>query len=186
MARRLRTTAGSLIAGIGVLLSLQACASTSGGNPTAAESTTASSHSSPSATASQSVPASDPDLAALDPCKLVTSAELTQLGLPTESRPATGRQACNWAKQGAVLGIYVRPSQGLADLNTNRATRVEDRTIGNHQGRLVERPDGCDIDIAVTDRSSATVSITMIDAPSGACALAERAAGAVEPRLPRG
>jgi len=113
--------------------------------------------------------------------------EVAQLGLPTEPRSdtVTGRRTCFWAKPNANLGIYVDPWRGLADLNAN-AIRVEARTVGGHQGRLLVKPDGCDFDIAVTEKSSITVSVLAFKDPSEGCSIAERAVAFVEPRLPRG
>jgi hypothetical protein len=172
--------------GLGVAFSLPACTSSTEGT---ASPSSPSSSSVTSPTATSSTPAvNGSGLADLDPCKLLQPQEVTQLGLPPEARPDTvaGRAACFWTKPDGNLGIYVEPDRGLADLNTSRATRVEDKTIGSHAARLLVKADGCDVDLAVTEHSSVTISVLMFDNPSEGCSVAERAAALVEPRLPRG
>jgi Protein of unknown function (DUF3558) len=185
MARRPQMIA-TLGVGLGMILALPACASSTEG--TASPSDPSSSSVTSRLVTSSTPLANDPSLAGLDPCELLQPQEVTQLGLPPEARPDTvaGRAACFWAEPNANLGIYVDPERGLADLNTNDATRVEDKTIGGHEARLLMNADGCDVDLAVTEHSSVTISVLMFHHPSEGCSVAERAAALVAPRLPRG
>lgn len=165
---------------------MSACGTVDQGRPIPEASTT-------STTSTTTVPptskaASGPDLTALNPCTLVTDSELGQLGLDGEPRTDTKPDGptCGWVETGLVLIVAVHPTKGLRDFNTRNATRVEERTIGGHSGRVVERPGGfCDVDIAVTEESSVVLSVTMLDEPSAACPTAERAAAFVEPRVPQ-
>jgi len=183
-------TVGVLALAAGLGLSSQGCTRSSNGTPSPATATATSTTVASAPPTSTTTTNAGPSLAGVDPCALLTAADLTQLGLAgvqADRATVAGRLACNWSKPGAGLGVYVDQNRGLADLNTNRATRVEDRTVGSHQGRLVEKPGGyCDIDIAVTEKSSVTVSMTTLDNPPAACPAAESAAALVEPRLPRG
>jgi hypothetical protein len=175
-----------IAAAVGVLLLAQACTKVSDGTPTASGGSTTSS--SPS-TAKTTTTTAGPDLAGIAPCSLLTSAEVAQLGLAGASPDqdtVAGRPACLWGAPNLTIGIYVDAKNGLADLGTGGATRVEDRTIGGHQGRLVEKAETCDIDIAITPKSSVTVSVTALGGASAPCPVAEPAAALVEPRLPRG
>jgi Protein of unknown function (DUF3558) len=183
MPRRPRTIA-ILGVGLGVALLLQACASSTEGTASPAD---PSSPSVTSRSATSSTPAANgPSLADLDPCELLRPQEVTELGLPPEGQPDTlaGHPVCFWEEPNANLGIYIHPDRGLADLNTNRATRVEDKTIGRHDARLLVKADGCDVDLAVTEHSTVTIVVLMFDNPSAGCSVAERAAALVEPRLP--
>jgi hypothetical protein len=188
MPRRSRWLATSTAAGLAMLL--QGCGTVSEGNPSAADSSTAAPSSASQPSTATSATPTGTDLSRVDPCSLVTTDELAQLGLPparAESATAAGRAACGSSTPDASLGIYVDSRRGLADLNTKDAIRVEERTVGGHQGRLVEKPGGyCDIDLVVTEKSSVTVAMAAFEDPSGACATAERAAAFVEPRIPRG
>lgn len=172
-----------------VLVAAAACGTTSQGQPTTATAGSSSSRPDDSTVTSTPSPAT-PDLAEIDPCSLITTTDLAQLGLveaEPESDTIAGRPLCDWSVPNTSVVVYLHPTSGIAEINTNRATRVENRTIGAHDGRLVERPNGtCDIDIVVTDTSAVTVSAVTLGRPADACPLVERAATIVEPRVPRG
>jgi Protein of unknown function (DUF3558) len=172
-----------------LVLVIQACTNVSQGTPSAASSTSTPSVSTSAPTTSPTGAAASP-LDNVDPCTLLTTDELAQLGFPPAHRNApliAGRVSCSSATPQASIGVYVDVKRGLADLNTNGASRVEDRTVGDRQGRLVEKPGGyCDVDLAVAAKASVTVSMAAFKNQAQACTVAESAAALVEPRLPRG
>lgn len=177
--------------GLGLALSLQACASTTAGTPSTAGSTVSpTAHTStPSGQTSSQTSTAAPDLARLDPCTLLRPDEFANLGFTAPPKPDTivGRSGCGSSKPNASLAVYVDPRRGLADLNVKPNNRVENRTIDGRQGRLAEDPAGyCYFDIAVTEKSSVTVTVLFLKHSAEACTIAEHAAALVAPRLPKG
>jgi hypothetical protein len=171
----------------GVLVSLAACNSEEPGTPTAGDTTR------PTGSTAGSTPPTAPTsggsgLGALDPCELLTAGELTQLGLPPgKADTVAGYPVCEWNPQGpAIVDLTLRPNKGLDDLNTAGRTAT-DVSIGSHAGRRLEGPTAgrCGFDLAITERSSVTVG-ALHDQTPAACALAERVANVIEPKLPRG
>lgn len=75
----------------------------------------------------------------------------------------------------------------MEDTNNGDATKVEDVSVGHHQGRRVEESSGpgyCEYDLKVTVQSHATVAVISLGNTAQACALAQRAVTIVEPKLP--
>ena len=105
--------------------------------------------------------------------------------------PTTGRMARRVSFRNAgsagIATVIIRESSGVDDLSPSNATKVEALTIGAHQGRRLEFPEGhCDIDLAITQRSTVSVSVLVSGQVAQACALAVQAATLIEPKLPRG
>jgi len=172
----------------GALAGLVACGDQRDGTPVAAESSspTRSPTSRPPSTTSGSAGSG---LAALDPCELLTPAERAQLQLP-DGKPdnTAGNPGCDWNKGagGGVVRVTIRERRGINQLNPGDATKIENVTIGTHQGRRLEFPEGnCSFDIAITNASSVTVAALVAEKLPEACVLAQRAANLIEPKLPR-
>ena len=169
------------------LATLVGCVDERDGRPTPADSGDSSSQASTTARPSTTSASSD-GLAALDPCELLTAAELAQLRLPTGQHDSVaGNPKCNWNPSGeGLVAATIRADGGIDDLSPSNATKIEEVTIGAHRGRRLEFPEGdCSVDIAVTEKSSVTVTALAGDLAQ-ACALAVQAATLIEPKLPRG
>jgi len=174
----------------GALAGLVACGDQRDGTPVAAESSSATrSPTSRSPTSRPPSTTSGSGLAALDPCELLTPAERAQLQLPGGEPDNTGGDpGCNWNKgaDGGLVSVTVLESQGINQLNPGNATKIENVTIGTHQGRRLEFPEGnCSFDIAITNASSVTVAALVAEKLPEACVLAQRAANLIEPKLPK-
>jgi len=72
---------------------------------------------------------------------------------------------------GLVVGITVRagPNDGLDDLNTNRTLGVEHRQFSTRHIRIVRVSDTCNVNVAITDESSVTISVSQFEDPISAC-----------------
>lgn len=186
MSTHRRTSRALVLAA--ALVALAGCTGERGGRATPAEPSGSASVSPPTSAPPATTSASGGGLAALDPCDLLTDGERAQLQLPN-GQPDTvaGNPKCNWNPSGdGLVGATIRAETGIDDLDPSNATKVEDVTIGAHQARRLEFPEGdCSIDIAVTEKSSVTVTAVGSDLTQ-ACALAQQAATLIEPKLPRG
>jgi uncharacterized protein DUF3558 len=174
----------------GALASLVACGDRQAGTPTTADQSTSSLPSSTSSPPTTTSASGGSDLGQLDPCELLTDGERAQLQLPAGKPDTTaGNPGCDWNKgaDGGIVSVTIRQNRGIDDLNPGNATRVEDVPIGAHQGRRLEFPEGnCNFDVAITDKSSVTVSALIVEKVAEACALAQQAVNLIEPKLPRG
>lgn len=168
---------------------LAGCTNERGGRATPAE--PSDSRPSSSAAPPTMTSASSGGLAALEPCGLLTDGERAQLRVPAgEPDTSAGNPGCDWNQPGldsGVISVTVRASTGIGELNPSNATTVQDVTIGAHQGRRLEFPEGhCDFDLAITEKSSVTVSALITNRVAEACALAAQAVTFIEPKLPGG
>lgn len=125
----------------------------------------------------------------MDPCQLLTAEELAELRVtePGKRDELLGATACDWNPPGSgVVGVILDPVRPVAELNRAGA-RLEPVTIGRHHGRRAEqnRSRGyCSIDLEITASSSASIDASSFDDLAQACAITERVARLVEPRLP--
>lgn len=125
--------------------------------------------------------------ASLKPCELLTTADLTTLGLPGEP-VAEGRlgpaRRCQWQASGSHgLDIAVMDYLGIDQVQSE--TPPEPLTVGSHDAvKVTGALEVCAVAIAVTDSSR----VDMVGSANGdlnmACDLANQAAERVEPRLP--
>jgi hypothetical protein len=169
------------------LMGLAACNNSTPGNAVTSSTGTSTSTNSPSSTASGS------GLAAIQPCDLLTSTELSQNGL-TSNGPSTGSGArrCRWDNiaydngLGYTIGADVRDGQGLKDFNT-AGYSLNDDPIGRHQAKQAQQTngDGCIVSIGVTTTSRVDVLASNGAADvNQSCALANQYAKLIEPKLP--
>jgi hypothetical protein len=132
-------------------------------------------------------------LAAIDPCTLLTPAQIDQYGLrKKEVGELAGARQCGWShpsddhgKGGYAVGPAIRDHQGLRDINTDGYT-MTDQPVGRHQGRQAQQDGdaGCLVSIGVTE--SARVDIAAAGEPGTACQVANQFATLMEPLLPGG
>lgn len=169
-------------------LLLAGCTSTEGGTASPAPAAAGSSSGAPSS--------GTPSTASLDPCELVTAADVASFGQfkPADKKDVGGAHACTYLKQLASasdeslsIGVAVRDSQGV-----DSATDVGGGTIqGNVNGRKAVQipapnpPKGCTLALAVG--TSARVDVLVVyDDPAKACDMASQLGDKVEPKLPKG
>lgn len=187
-----RTRRGTIPGLIGTVAVLAAACTTTG-TPSAGSSSSVVPSSdvetSSSAVAPTSTATSSP-LGQLDPCALLTQAELAALGFPPAGRrdDLAGLQRCIWINtELTTVRVVLDPERGIADTNNGSATKVEDVQVGRHAARRVEEPSGpgyCEFDVVVSENAHATVATIILNKTAEACALAQRAVTAVEPKLP--
>jgi hypothetical protein len=170
------------------LVALAGCSQPTEGSPQSTGSPTSTSKStSPRTTGSQ--PASS-GLADTDPCKLLSSGEVTQLGAePGTPTSVGGGKSCNFKASGKFLvSVTVRPTTGLAQLNTKNMEVSQLPKVGGHQAqKVLDKENGvCAIELVVTDTS--TVEVRGVNTSSGSaeagCPYATDAAKFIEPKLP--
>jgi hypothetical protein len=128
-------------------------------------------------------------LATMQACYLLTAQEATSLGVPAQGKAEeiVGLRRCDWAKPEGVVSTSIDEQGGIEKLNLADASSVTDVTIGQHRAkRAVEGsgPGYCDVFFAVGDTASVSVSALYLNDTHRACAVADRAAALVEPKLP--
>lgn len=169
------------------LFGLAACTSTTTGSGTPAGSPSA-----PAAPTTATSSTNGAALAAVQPCSVVSSSVLSQNGLTETNQPATpGARSCTWQKTtdqngpGFVLGVDVRDSQGLADIDSQGFSLTDD-TVGHHQGKQAEDAAGfeCFVAIGVTPSSRVDVVVSTSVSAAQSCDLANQYAKLIEPNLP--
>jgi Protein of unknown function (DUF3558) len=181
-----RWTFALLVAALG----LSGCTTTSTGSPLPTRSTTGGQTTSNSSTTSDDAAAK---LASIDPCTLLSQAQLGQYGLSKhDSGDLAGSRHCAWAhlvdasgKGGYVVGAAIWDQQGITDVNADGYS-ITDVVTGRHQARQGEQTggDGCFVAIGVTD--STRVDVVASGDPGQGCTLANQFAKLIEPRLPGG
>lgn len=132
-------------------------------------------------------PSVEEELAALDPCSLLTDAERADLELSAgEPDDVGGGIGCRWRGPEESSGGIIWATRGFDDLNAEGRT-VTDLSIGGRDARMLENDVGgvCSVDLAVTPSSTVTTT-TVHDDADFACARAEQLARLIEPKLPKG
>jgi hypothetical protein len=171
---------------LALLAVLSGCATSTEGSPLPTTST---------ASSTTGNPVGDVDaaakLAAMDPCSLLSQAQIDQYGLRKKDEGnLVGARQCTWshpsdehAKGGYAIGPAIWDHQGLRDINTKGYT-VADQSIGRHQARQAQQTlgDACFVAIGVTE--SARVDVVVSGEPGTACPLANQFATLIEPLLP--
>ncbi|MGW4113129.1 DUF3558 domain-containing protein [Actinosynnema sp. NPDC004786] len=180
----------TIVCAVGTALVAAACGTDTVGSPQPAATMSGTSTPLPSTSASTSENAA---LAALDPCDLLTPADVGQLGLryPGEAEEVGGANTCRWLKGadgGAAAGI--RADQGIDDLNYE-GDKVTPTHVGKYPATLVEAPLNakymCHVVISVSTSSTVqvigTVKANSTDT-AAACSRATQAAELIAPKLP--
>ncbi|MFD1149711.1 DUF3558 domain-containing protein [Saccharothrix hoggarensis] len=180
----------AFVAGLALLTT--ACSDGATGTPTPATTTTGTKADS-STTPATTSPSDDNALADVDPCDLLTSAEVTQVGLTNPGEPEVigGAETCRWKVSGnGGLLVAVNPRKGFDDLDY-RGKDVAPTKVGKYEARLAKALDGakniCHVVIEVSGSSSVQLISNFTASSSdtaGACARATQAAELVAPKLP--
>lgn len=180
-----RIAAGAAV--LGAITASVACSGTEPGTPSAAPTVRSTAEGpGPTTTAGGPTSTTTSEALALDPCTLLDAAPL---GFTTAGRrdDLAGLLRCVWAAPGRSVRVVLDPENAIADTNNGSATKVEPVTIGGHAGQRVEESSGpgyCEFDLALGESSHATVAVIILNQTAEACALAQQAVTAVEPKLP--
>lgn len=180
----------TIVCTIGAALVTAACGTATVGSPQPASTIPRTSTPLPSTSASTS---ENEALAALNPCDLLTRADVGQLGLkyPGEAQEVGGANTCHWlqgADGGAAAGI--RADEGIDDLNYE-GDKVTPIHVGKYTATLVEAPLNakymCHVVISVSESSTVqiigTVKANSTDT-AAACSRATQVAELIAPKLP--
>jgi hypothetical protein len=180
----------SLIVVGGLGLMLAACSSPTTGEPTP----TAATGSVPSATSSSPSAQADP-LASVDPCSLLTAAQMAGNGLTTK-KPAllNGIRTCDFIRpagvdlSGYTFSVDLFENKGYRNIDTGGFSGSA-HSVGGRPGILVPQPDGqnCELAFQITTTSAVEIVVTTADSDMNrACTLAAQGADAVNGNLPAG
>lgn len=171
---------GRLVAVVGVavmVLGVAACGRTTTGQPTAALT--------PVSTGSSSAAPGPNGLPVDQPCSLLSSADLQQLGVmeqPTQEMVGTAH-TCQLVTSSDSLGVGIRTNVGLAGY-TAAGGPIHDITIGSHQAKQeLGNTGSCVVAIGVSASSRVDIIVTG-DGTTDPCPAALTLARLVERRLP--
>ncbi|MFT7840604.1 DUF3558 family protein [Saccharothrix sp. BKS2] len=189
MNRELARLPIACLAGLALLAGAACSGDGTAGTPTPVPTTgTTTGASTPS-----SSPAGDDAFAGIAPCDLLTSGEVTQLGLtnPGEADQIGGAEACGWKVSGnGGLLAALNPTKGFADLDYE-GEKTSPVKAGRYDAVLVEAHAGaeniCHVVIEVSGSSSLQVISNLTAGSTDTAAACERATDAAEliaPKLP--
>jgi hypothetical protein len=131
-------------------------------------------------------------LTSIQPCDLLSSdiASQYQLGSPTPGNESGARTCARHNitannGDGYVVGVGIRDSQGINDVNPGGFTVTTDN-IRSHPGRQLQstQSGSCIIAIGVTNSSRVDVTVNAGTDPIQGCQLANQFAKLIEPNLP--
>jgi hypothetical protein len=130
-------------------------------------------------------PGSGSGTADLQPCDMLTSADLSQLQLTGGTEEVVGpERSCNWKKSGSYsVSVGIVDELGLDDVQSSGPTKR--MKVGSHDA--VQSTGGistCAINIGVTDTSRVDAISTANGDEAKACSVAKQVADLVEPKLP--
>lgn len=129
----------------------------------------------------------------LDPCSLLSKADVTQFGPVNEpQRKQIGTaDTCSWepdrskmSGERGTVGVNLRDNAGVQDMNDKGMGVQHTTENGRNYGRSPS-PNGCTIAIGVTDSSRVDVLVSGAD-PAKACKMANTLVEIVEPKVPQG
>ncbi|OLF07920.1 DUF3558 domain-containing protein [Actinophytocola xanthii] len=121
----------------------------------------------------------------LQPCELLTDAEMAQLSLGAGNEAEIGpARRCQWQASGQhTVTVGVIDELGIDEVVST--TEPEPTTVGGHDAVRYSTAGGvCALAIAVTESSRVDVSGVAGGDMTKACTVATRAAELVEPKLP--
>lgn len=127
-------------------------------------------------------------LARLDPCRLLTSAEVGQFGAATgDATVLADTPVCQWIfPDGRVIDVGLDDRHGVDALRVGRG-KLTVVAVGHHDARQVAENTGpgvCVVSLAVTPSSRVDVVAVVTADTTAACGIANQVATFVEPRLP--
>lgn len=160
-----------------VVLTLAGC-SDGGSGATTPTSTTSGN------TGSSSASSSDP-LATLDPCSLLSTDDVSQLGLtPQGPKEIASSRGCTWSKGATyVIGVHFVEGQGLDKLNDGTGQNTA-FSLPSHDAVRSDKGSGCTIEIAITSNSTVDIQASEGAQAANECPLAQQYATLIEPKLP--
>lgn len=124
----------------------------------------------------------------LDPCALLSAAEVQQLGASRgEREDVTAARRCNWTVSGShTFDIAIFENKSAKDAASAKG-RQSEVTIGHHRAQRVEEGEGnpglCDITFAITATSSVSAGSSAGTKTAKACDVATQVANLIEPKL---
>lgn len=123
-----------------------------------------------------------------DPCSLLTKGEAEQVTGAQTAEPVVEQlgsaRVCNFAPRQALLGVGIRTTAGLDQVQSN-GNVVQELVIGRHRAKQAVGATGsCGIFIGVTESSRVDVVLNSGRPDEDPCPSAMRVAELVEPRLP--
>lgn len=167
-----------------VLTAISACSHSTLGAPSPVTTTNAGQTSDGGDGDTSTAPASGADSFPTDPCSLLSSADLQQVGVssqPTQDKIGSA-VSCEMDNSNDHIIVSLFPDSGLAGLQATGT--VKSTTIGSHQAKQETDSTGsCVIAIGVSDTSSVDVTATPI-LGGDPCPTATTVARLVEPKLP--
>ncbi|WP_407649578.1 DUF3558 domain-containing protein [Goodfellowiella coeruleoviolacea] len=164
----------------------------SGGASSEGSSTSATTKSGGSTTRSSSnagTSAKNPLDSVGDPCGLLTQGEANQLGFSSagSSTSTAGIPNCRWRVSGEYQLSVGLVSGGLDKIDVGSG-RAYETTVNGRDARRVEQSTGegeCFVSVEVSEDLRVDVGVFHDDSYQQACEIANKAAGFVEPKLPR-
>lgn len=168
------------------LVGVAACNSTTTGQPGAASTTQSGGPT--SATSSPDTPTSAGGSGGLPvdhPCSLLSSSDLTTLGVSAQPTEGTTGSAhtCDFDSSDFSMGIAIRTNVGLSGFNNPGGT-PQNIQVGRHQAKQeVDNTGSCTVAIGITDSSRVDVLATPV-LNGDPCPAALKIANIVEPKLP--
>lgn len=167
-----------------VMLGVAACSSSTGGQPTVGATTEGGPTSSDST--SGSPPSTGAGALPVDqPCSLLSSADLMQLGVstPASADMVGTAHVCEMDTAADHLAVAIRTDLGLSQFQASGGT-IQDTTIGSHPAKqVIDNTGSCIIGIGITDSSRVDVTVTAVDT-TNPCPVATTVANLVAPKLP--
>ena len=176
----------------GALL-LAGCTSTRTGTASPAGSESAA----PSSESSSSASPGGASTASLQPCTLLTSADISGYASsfePANERKLGGARVCSYqhkvtdaSEEGMVLSVAIRDTAPLDSVN-DTGNGVKDLPINGRAAKEAssDAPLGCTVALGVGDKSRVDVNATGLKTVAKACQIAEdMATKIVEPKLPK-
>src|SRR5437879_2052229 len=168
------------------IVGLSACSSQSPGDPVASNTTSAA----PTSGGSTS---SGTSLASVDPCSLLTQAQVTNNGLMAgQTVNAAGGRACRWVRpdngssvDGYNIQIVIYNQAGLDQLNTTGG-QVSDYPVGKYQGKLFQDSslNNCGVSVGTTSTSRVDIYVNSSVSLAQGCSLVKEVAPKIVANFP--
>lgn len=165
---------------------------------TGTETGTASPASSPSApagsTGAPSPSSGAASTASLNPCELLTAAEVASFGQfkAPDQKELGGARVCSYLRvltsasdESGGITVAVRDSQGIDSVNDAGGGKTKGNVNGRTAVQAPSPPAACTLALAVGTAARVDIVTTATD-PTKACNLASDVADKVEPKLPKG
>lgn len=179
-----------VVAVVATLLLLAGCTEQTSGDPSAGGPPAGGTEQQDETPTSTATEESEGGVADLDPCGLLQSGDLQELGLSDgEEKEVSGVRVCRYRHEGATLddsltvSVELFDGIGLDEINADNVQRLPN--IGDHEAASFTDPGGgCGISIGVTESSRIDNTASGGTNEQLACQFVTELATAVERRLP--